>query len=174
MILPQGTIPRGPAFFDPELKGRWGAARWRRRRTVPVIPIGLWGTERCGPGPERLPRVWNVTSPPTSRSGSASRSSSSYRSAQADTRRIMAAIVDLLPPGEARPRADRRGARAPTRPVTTRRRCGPEAPAGPARSSRLSRARGDGPTGPAPASWPPGGQVGPGHHPSAGWPGPAR
>ena len=26
-IMPQGTIPRGPAFFDPELKGRWGAAR---------------------------------------------------------------------------------------------------------------------------------------------------
>ncbi len=26
-LMPQGTIPRGPAFFDPELKGRWGAAR---------------------------------------------------------------------------------------------------------------------------------------------------
>src|SRR5262249_4741139 len=26
-IMPQGTIPRGPAFFDPVLKGRWGAAR---------------------------------------------------------------------------------------------------------------------------------------------------
>src|SRR5215207_7885082 len=26
-VMPQGTIPRGPAFFDPELKGRWGAAR---------------------------------------------------------------------------------------------------------------------------------------------------
>ena len=25
-VMPQGTIPRGPAFFDPELKGRWGAA----------------------------------------------------------------------------------------------------------------------------------------------------
>ena len=24
-IFPEGTIPRGPAFFDPELKGRWGA-----------------------------------------------------------------------------------------------------------------------------------------------------
>ena len=27
MVAPEGTIPRGPAFFDPELKGRWGAAR---------------------------------------------------------------------------------------------------------------------------------------------------
>ena len=26
-MAPQGTIPRGPAFFDPVLKGRWGAAR---------------------------------------------------------------------------------------------------------------------------------------------------
>ena len=26
-MMPQGTIPRGPAFFDPDLKGRWGAAR---------------------------------------------------------------------------------------------------------------------------------------------------
>ena len=30
-IMPQGTIPRGPAFFDPELKGRWGAARLAAR-----------------------------------------------------------------------------------------------------------------------------------------------
>ena len=26
-LAPEGTIPRGPAFFDPVLKGRWGAAR---------------------------------------------------------------------------------------------------------------------------------------------------
>ena len=36
-IMPQGTIPRGQAFFDTELKGRWGAARLaaadRRRRS---------------------------------------------------------------------------------------------------------------------------------------------
>ena len=34
-IMPEGTIPRGAAFFEPELKGRWGAARLahcRRRR----------------------------------------------------------------------------------------------------------------------------------------------
>ena len=27
VMFPQGTIPRGQAFFDPVLKGRWGAAR---------------------------------------------------------------------------------------------------------------------------------------------------
>ncbi len=26
-LMPQGTIPRGRAFFEPELKGRWGAAK---------------------------------------------------------------------------------------------------------------------------------------------------
>src|SRR5207302_1335761 len=26
-LMPQGTIPRGEAFFDPVLKGKWGAAR---------------------------------------------------------------------------------------------------------------------------------------------------
>ena len=29
-LMPQGTIPRGQAFFDPVLKGRWGAARLAR------------------------------------------------------------------------------------------------------------------------------------------------
>ena len=66
-ILPQGTIPRGPAFFEPELKGRWGAARLAALSKVPVIPIGLWGTEAVWPRSERVPRVWNVTSPPTVR-----------------------------------------------------------------------------------------------------------
>ena len=29
-IMPQGTIPRGPAFFDPELKGRGAPPAWPR------------------------------------------------------------------------------------------------------------------------------------------------
>ena len=102
-ILPQGTIPRGPAFFDPELKGRWGAARLAAETLVPVVPIGLWGTERVWPRSERLPRIWNVTSPPTVTIRVGDPVELKYRSAQADTRRIMAAIVDLLP-AEARRR----------------------------------------------------------------------
>ena len=27
-LMPEGTIPRGKAFFDPELKGRWGRPVW--------------------------------------------------------------------------------------------------------------------------------------------------
>ena len=36
-IMPQGTIPRGPAFFEPKLKGRWGAARLAHISGAPVI-----------------------------------------------------------------------------------------------------------------------------------------
>ena len=63
-IMPQGTIPRGPAFFDPELKGRWGAARLAAMTKAPVIPIGLWGTERVWPRSSRLPNVLNMVDPP--------------------------------------------------------------------------------------------------------------
>ncbi len=48
-IMPEGTIPRGPAFFEPELKGRWGAARLAQMTGATVIPIGLWGTEKVWP-----------------------------------------------------------------------------------------------------------------------------
>ena len=72
--MPQGTIPRGPAFFEPKLKGRWGAARLHQMTGRPVIPIGLWGTEKVWPRSSRLPNVLNVTNPPTVRSASARRS----------------------------------------------------------------------------------------------------
>jgi len=97
-LMPQGTIPRGPAFFDPELKGRWGAARLAAMSKAPVIPVGLWGTEHVWPRNARVPAVWNVTNPPliTIRIGPVVKLG--YRSADADTKKIMKAIVDLLPP----------------------------------------------------------------------------
>lgn len=107
-IMPQGTIPRGEAFFEPVLKGRWGAARLASMTGAPVIPVGLWGTERVWPRSSRVPHIWNVTNPPlvTIRVGPAVQLK--HRSADADTKRIMAAISDLLP-SEAR---DRRTATA--------------------------------------------------------------
>jgi putative phosphoserine phosphatase/1-acylglycerol-3-phosphate O-acyltransferase len=104
-ILPQGTIPRGRAFFEPELTGRWGAARLAALSKVPVVPIGLWGTERVWPRSERLPRVWNITSPPTVRVRVGEPVELKLRSPRADTRRMMDAIVGLLPP-EARLRRE--------------------------------------------------------------------
>ena len=57
MIAPEGTIPRGPAFFEPELRGRWGTARLAHATRAPVIPVGLWGTEHVWPRNQRLPTL---------------------------------------------------------------------------------------------------------------------
>jgi putative phosphoserine phosphatase / 1-acylglycerol-3-phosphate O-acyltransferase len=96
-MMPQGTIPRGTAFFDPELKGRWGAARLAGLAKVPVVPVGLWGTEKVWPRSSRLPNVLNVTSPPTVTVRVGPPVKLYHRSVDADTRRIMAAIAALLP-----------------------------------------------------------------------------
>lgn len=95
-LMPQGTIPRGPAFFEPELKGRWGAARLAAMTKAPVIPIGLWGTEQVWPRNARLPRLSPVNRPlVTVRAGEPV--PLTYGDPDTDTKAIMSAIVDLLP-----------------------------------------------------------------------------
>ncbi len=105
MLMPQGTIPRGRAFFEPELKGRWGAARLATMTKAPVVPVGLWGTEKVWPRNARVPNVLAVADPPTVRVRVGPPVDLKYRSVDADTKRIMAAIVALLP-AEARRRHD--------------------------------------------------------------------
>jgi putative phosphoserine phosphatase / 1-acylglycerol-3-phosphate O-acyltransferase len=95
-MMPEGTIPRGPAFFE-KPKGRWGAARLAQMTGAPVIPVGLWGTERVWPRSNRLPNVFNLTDPPTVRIRIGEPVRLVGRSLEADTKRIMAAIVDQLP-----------------------------------------------------------------------------
>jgi putative phosphoserine phosphatase/1-acylglycerol-3-phosphate O-acyltransferase len=97
-LMPQGTIPRGEAFFDPVLKGKRGAARLAAMTRAPVVPIGLWGTEKVWPRSSRVPNVLNVLQPPPVRVRVGSPVALDYADAQADTDRIMAAIIDLLPP----------------------------------------------------------------------------
>lgn len=97
-LMPQGTIPRGAAFYDPVLRGRWGAARLAAHTRAPVIPVGLWGTERVWPRSARLPDVLAIGDPPTVTVTVGTGVALKYRSADADTTRIMAAIMDLLPP----------------------------------------------------------------------------
>jgi putative phosphoserine phosphatase/1-acylglycerol-3-phosphate O-acyltransferase len=98
-VAPQGTIPRGPAFFDPVLKGRWGAARLHQLTDAPIIPIGMWGTEKVWPRSSRLPNVLNVTNPPTVRIRVGPPVAGlKGKSLKADTERIMKAIVRQLPP----------------------------------------------------------------------------
>jgi putative phosphoserine phosphatase / 1-acylglycerol-3-phosphate O-acyltransferase len=97
-ILPQGTIPRGMAFFDPVLHGRWGAAKLAAQTGAPVIPVGLWGTEKVWPRSSRLPNVLNIVDPPVVTVVVGPPVELGGVDPDVDTRRIMAAIVDLLPP----------------------------------------------------------------------------
>jgi putative phosphoserine phosphatase/1-acylglycerol-3-phosphate O-acyltransferase len=102
MLAPEGTIPRGPAFFDPELRGRWGAARLAALTDAPVIPLGVWGTEQVWPRSARLPRIDPLRRPRvTVRVGPPV--ALTHDDPDTDTKRIMAAITELLPP-EARRR----------------------------------------------------------------------
>ena len=117
-IMPQGTIPRGRAFFDPVLQGRWGAARLAVRTGAPVIPVGIWGTEKVWPRNSQVPLVWNVVNPPKvtitvgpevalRRDTSDSLASVADAYADDNTKRMMSAISNLLPP-------ESREAREPT------------------------------------------------------------
>ena len=107
-IMPQGTIPRGPAFFDPVLQGRWGAARLAQATGAPVVPVGIWGTEKVWPRSSKVPNLTNVLDPPKVRIRVGHAVPLGGRDLDEDTRAIMDAIADLLPP-EARRR------RTPTR-----------------------------------------------------------
>jgi putative phosphoserine phosphatase/1-acylglycerol-3-phosphate O-acyltransferase len=97
VILPEGTIPRGEEFFDPDLKGRPGIARLARATGAPVIPIGLWGTENVWPRSSRIPRFWDVTGRPevVVNVGPALRLRDADEAVE--TKRVMDAISDLLP-----------------------------------------------------------------------------
>ena len=99
IIAPQGTIPRGEAFFDPRLQGKTGAARLAAATGAPLIPVGLWGTEHVWPRSSRVPKVTNVLHPPTIRVrvGPPIRGLTGTDFA-VDTERIMAAITAQLPP----------------------------------------------------------------------------
>jgi putative phosphoserine phosphatase/1-acylglycerol-3-phosphate O-acyltransferase len=103
-IMPEGTIPRGPAFFDPKLRGRWGAARLAHLTGAPVIPIGLWGTEKVWPRSARTPKVFNVTDAPTVLATVGDPVMLKGKSVDKDTKRIMKAISALLPPESRRQR----------------------------------------------------------------------
>jgi putative phosphoserine phosphatase / 1-acylglycerol-3-phosphate O-acyltransferase len=103
VVLPQGTIPRGEAFFDPVLHGRTGAARLAAATGAPVVPVGLWGTERVWPRSARVPAIGDLQHPPTVRVRVGTPVALELGDAATDTATMMAAIVNLLPP-EARVR----------------------------------------------------------------------
>ncbi len=61
-IFPQGTIPRGEAFFEPKMRGRTGVARLALATDAPVVPVALWDTEKIWPRSSRLPRIGDMVS----------------------------------------------------------------------------------------------------------------
>jgi putative phosphoserine phosphatase/1-acylglycerol-3-phosphate O-acyltransferase len=94
VVLPEGTIPRGEAAFDPVLHGKTGAARLAAATGAPVVPIGLWGTEHVWTRASRLPNVIGVHDVSV-RVGPAV--PLGFADAVADTEAIMTAIAALLP-----------------------------------------------------------------------------
>ncbi|HEX9969708.1 MAG TPA: HAD-IB family hydrolase, partial [Acidimicrobiales bacterium] len=98
VLMPQGTIPRGRAFFEPELEGRTGAARLAAMTKAPVVPIGLWGTEQVWPRSARVPNVTKVFNPPTVRVRvGLPVAGLRYKDPKADIAKVMEAIMALLP-----------------------------------------------------------------------------
>ena len=97
VVLPQGTIPRGADFFDPELKGKTGTARLAASTGAVVVPIGVWGTEKVWPRSARMPDFTLVRHPPKVTVRVGQPLSLSLTDALGDTATIMAGISDLLP-----------------------------------------------------------------------------
>ncbi len=98
IVLPQGTIPRGVDFFDPVLRGKTGTARLAAATGAPVVPIGVWGTERVWPRSAKVPNVTALARPPKVTISIGRPVPLGLEDAVADTTALMAAIVDLLPP----------------------------------------------------------------------------
>ena len=118
-IMPQGTIPRGKAFFDPKLKGRWGAARLAahdRGAGDPGRAVGHREGVAAVGSPARTCSTSSTRRTVTIRVGAPV--ALKYQSADADTKRIMKAIMDLLPP-------ESRVKREPTDGRARARRCRP-------------------------------------------------
>lgn len=116
-VFPQGTIPRGEAFFDPELRGRYGAVRLAIESGAPLIPVGVWGTEKAWPRNRSVPYILNLADPPTVHVTIGEPYHPSSTDLDEATVELMATIVELLP-AEARqaytPTADELAATFPS------------------------------------------------------------
>ncbi len=99
VILPQGTIPRGRAFFDPRMVGRSGVARLQKMSGAPIVPVSLWGTENVWPRSARMPNMFNVVHPPRVRvrAGEALWLPDGISPAEG-VELVMSSIFDLHPP----------------------------------------------------------------------------
>ena len=101
--MPQGTIPRGEAFFEPTLEGRPGVARLAALSGAPVVPMALWGTEHVWPRSAKAPKPSLSDRPTVTAQFGPPVEGLSGTDEKADTEKVMQAIQDLLP-AEARER----------------------------------------------------------------------
>ena len=62
-----------------------------------MIPVGLWGTEKVWPRSSRGPKMLNLTDPPIVRVSVGAPVALKGKSVDADTKRIMKAIMAELP-----------------------------------------------------------------------------
>ena len=97
IVLPQGTIPRGKAFFDPVLVGKTGAARLAAETGATLVPLGVWGTEEVWPRNAKVPNMTNLLHPPTVTVTVGEPLTLGGTDVVADTERLMADIAGLLP-----------------------------------------------------------------------------
>ncbi|MEI6453508.1 MAG: HAD-IB family hydrolase [Actinomycetes bacterium] len=98
-LLPEGTIPRGEAFFDPQLKGKTGAVRLAQASGAKIVPVGLWGTEKVWPRSAKLPSLLAVIHPPAVLINVGEPFFVGEGDPHAETAIAMAAISALLPDG---------------------------------------------------------------------------
>lgn len=103
VILPQGTIPRAEAFFEPTLVGRPGIARLASTTGAPVVPIGLWGTERVWPRNANIPTFDPTDRPEVSATVGEPLAFLDKDQARKNTATLMTAISDLLPESARQP-----------------------------------------------------------------------
>jgi putative phosphoserine phosphatase/1-acylglycerol-3-phosphate O-acyltransferase len=97
IVLPQGTIPRGDAFFDPVLSGKTGTARLATETGASLLPIGLWGTDQVWARSSRVPNMTALGHPPLVTVRVGAPVEIGHRDAVADTETLMTAISGLLP-----------------------------------------------------------------------------
>lgn len=98
VILPQATIPQGDQFFKAKLSGKTGAVRLAQQTGAPIVPVGLWGTERVWPRSSRLPRLTIGTDRPAVTVTVGAPYHVTKRSQpQPATDKLMSRIVSLLP-----------------------------------------------------------------------------
>jgi putative phosphoserine phosphatase/1-acylglycerol-3-phosphate O-acyltransferase len=110
------ALHAGEAVFDPVLQGKTGAARLAADTGAPVVPIGVWGTEKVWPRNAKVPTVTTLQHPPRVTVTVGAPVRLGLTDAVADTRLLMDTVAGLLPAEARRPHVPTDEELAATRP----------------------------------------------------------